>query len=267
MFNLQQKAERVNLKEVSIHPPFTADPDRPTLSVFDRQALSPSFSQLLSQQLYGQPQLRPSVLKALKVVVDSNVSPSLTDVIMPDLAAKNAALLRTQAETWLAVLFNVFGSVGRVGDVISAWAAIAGEQVHSPYVGYSRVCILLTKMQEITKTHHKVVDLFKQNLAKSPAPLANNGPDDNGSVTAMTQDILILLLPYLSSTDATALFQMCLSSNTLGNKDNSVPKRGYKILAKLVESGKVTVGAETVLGQLDEFAEGLAPAAKKVKML
>ena len=99
------------------------------------QALSPAFSQLLSQLLYSQPELRPSVLKALKVIVDSSVSPS-TDAISPESAAQNVAFLRTQAESWLAVLFNVFGSVGRdgrgmVGDVISVWAAIAGEQVRS----------------------------------------------------------------------------------------------------------------------------------------
>jgi ribosomal RNA-processing protein 12 len=69
-------------------------------------------------------------------MVESNVSPSLTDSISPESAAQNVAVLRTQAESWLAVLFNVFGSVGRdgrgmVGDVISAWAAIAGEQVFS----------------------------------------------------------------------------------------------------------------------------------------
>lgn len=68
------------------------------------------------------------------MLVDSNVSPSLTDAISPEDAARNVAFLRTQAESWLAVFFNVFGSVGRdgrgmVGDVISAWAAIAGEQV------------------------------------------------------------------------------------------------------------------------------------------
>jgi ribosomal RNA-processing protein 12 len=108
------------------------------------------------------------------------------------------------------------------------------------------------------------VDLLKQNLAKSQGASANTGPDDSGSVTATTQDILILLLPYLSSTDATALFQMCLSSDILGGKDNGIQKRGYKILAKLVDSRKITVDAETVLGQLDGFAEGLAPAAKKV---
>lgn len=95
------------------------------------------------------------------------------------------------------------------------------------------------------------------------APIPN-GPDDNGSVTAMTQDILILLLPYLSSTDANAMFQACLSAEILACKDSGVQKRGYKILAKLANSGKVNIDAEKVLGQLDEVAEGLAPAAKRV---
>jgi ribosomal RNA-processing protein 12 len=203
-------------------------------------------------------------------MVDSNVSPSQTGAISFEATTENIAFLRTQAESWLAVFFNVFSSVGRdargmVGDVISAWAAIAGEQVRPSYCGRLHVCMSLTNMQEITKAHHKVVDLFKQNLAKSQAaPIHHSGPDDSGSVTAMTQDILILLLPHLSSTDATALFQLCLTSEILASKDNGVQKRGYKILAKLVESGKVVVDTETVLKQLDGFTEGLAPAAKKV---
>lgn len=85
-------------------------------------------------------------------------------------------------------------------------------------------------------------------------------------MTAMTQDILILLQPYLSSADANALFETCLSSEILGSKDNGVQKRGYKILSKLLEGGKVTIDAEEVLGQLDELVEGLAPAAKKVSL-
>jgi ribosomal RNA-processing protein 12 len=79
-------------------------------------------------------------------MVDSNVSPSLTDAISPESVAANVTFLRTQAESWLAVFFNVFGSVGRdgrgmVGDVISAWAAIAGEQVPSSHHDYLRVGI------------------------------------------------------------------------------------------------------------------------------
>lgn len=85
-------------------------------------------------------------------------------------------------------------------------------------------------------------------------------------MTAMTQDIIILLLPYLSSVDAEALFQMCLSPEILGNKDNGVQKRGYKTLAKLAESGKVNVNPEEVFVTLDEQVDGLAPAAKKVKL-
>lgn len=56
------------------------------------------------------------------------------DTISTEEAALNLDFLRGQAESWLAVLFNVFGSVNReargmVGDVISAWAGIASEQV------------------------------------------------------------------------------------------------------------------------------------------
>lgn len=83
-------------------------------------------------------------------------------------------------------------------------------------------------------------------------------------MTATTQDILILLLPHLAPSDGTALFQLCLSSEVLGCKDNGVQKRGYKILAKLVEGGKVPVDAEPVLRQLDQLVDGLTPAAKKV---
>jgi hypothetical protein len=75
-------------------------------------------------------------------MVDSNVASaaSTADPVMssntltPSEATSNMEYLRTQAESWLAVLFNVFGSVGRdgqgmVGDVISSWASVAGEQV------------------------------------------------------------------------------------------------------------------------------------------
>jgi ribosomal RNA-processing protein 12 len=62
-----------------------------------------------------------------------NVTTVPSDSISAEQASQNMAFLRTQAESWLAVFFNVFGNVGRdgrgmVGDVISAWAAIAGGQ-------------------------------------------------------------------------------------------------------------------------------------------
>jgi ribosomal RNA-processing protein 12 len=103
---------------------------------------------MLSQILYTQVELRPFVLRALDVLVDSNVAiasqdsnlleklPSAVraDSISQEQAAKNVDFLRSQAESWLAVLFNVFGSVGReargmVGEVITAWLGIAKDTV------------------------------------------------------------------------------------------------------------------------------------------
>ncbi|KAG6830460.1 hypothetical protein H0H92_000613 [Tricholoma furcatifolium] len=222
-----------------------------------KESLTPSFSQLLSQLLYGQAELRPAVLKGLKVLVESNVAAqtgsagesSGSNGLTVDEAAANVAVLRSQAESWLAVLFNVFSTVGRdsrgmVGDVISVWASVAGEG-------------------EIAKAYVKVVELFKNNLALSAKAPPQPTGQETGSVTATTQDILILLLPYLSSADASTLFNFCLSAEVLGGKDNGVQKRGYKTLTKLVESGKFAVDAEAVIRQLDELSDSLTAAAKK----
>lgn len=103
---------------------------------------------MLSQLLYTQVELRAFVLRALGVLVDSNVAiasqdPTLlgklpsavhADSISQEGAAKNVDFLRSQAESWLAVLFNVFGSADReargvVGEVVTAWLGIAGDTV------------------------------------------------------------------------------------------------------------------------------------------
>ena len=107
--------------------------------------------------------------------------------------------------------------------------------------------------------------MLKTSLANAPA--VTSQPKDNkdsGGVITTTQDILILLLPYLSSSDSASLFNVCLTANILEGKDGGVQKRGYKILTKLVEAKKVTADAALTLRQLDEPVANLMPAAKKV---
>ncbi|EKM54256.1 uncharacterized protein PHACADRAFT_257981 [Phanerochaete carnosa HHB-10118-sp] len=229
-----------------------------------KTSLTPQFSQLLSQLLYTQPKLRPTVLKALKVMVDSNVALASGDelllVKLPEaaraspisqsVAMKNVAFLRTQVESWLAVFFNVFSSVGRdsqgpVGDVISAWLAIA-------------------EGKDVAKAYYKLVALLKQNLgSKSSASQVVGSHKDPDNVVSMTLDLLVLMLPYLPANEAQALFENCLSKAILESNDNAVQKRGYKILARLMEGGKVSVEAQATLEKLDSFLDGLSPAAKK----
>ena len=161
-------------------------------------------------------------------------------------AIQNIAFLKAQAESWFAVFFNVFGSVeresrGLVGDVISVWANIADPQ-------------------EISKAYRKVVGLFRQNLQKlSAAP----NVQQNANVTTMTQDLLILLLPWLEAQEMQSLVQICMTNEVLCCKDNGVQKRGYKILAKVLSSAKAETDTLATLEQLDSFTTGLSPAAKK----
>ena len=57
-------------------------------------------------------------------------------VIPREVAEKNLAFLRSQADSWFAVLFNVFGSFekesrGMVGEVIATWATITKDNVRA----------------------------------------------------------------------------------------------------------------------------------------
>ncbi|PPR02396.1 hypothetical protein CVT26_011364 [Gymnopilus dilepis] len=263
MFDLQQKAEmegrqsEAKVWSVLVGQVWAGLPGYFVGTPNLKESLNTTFAQLLSQLLYGQPELRPSILKALKMVVDSNLllveTPeedlaSLSTPISREEAEDNIKFLRTQVESWLAVFFNVYGSVGResrslIGEVINSWASIAGGQ-------------------EIHGACTKVVQLFKTNLPTAQkVPINPNA--DVGNMTTTSQDILILLLPYLSKADLESLFELTLSPEVLNCKDNGVQKRGYKILSRVVETGKVTVDAEPVLRKLDDLTDGLAPAAKK----
>ncbi|KAG0698148.1 armadillo-type protein [Suillus ampliporus] len=261
MFNLQQKADsegrqsEAKLWSVLVAQIWTGFAGYCHAPLDVKTALTPAFSQLLSQLLYSQPDLRPAVLRGLKALIESNKSIASqidTDMsessrsdnaITPEQASQNLVFLKTQVESWFAVFFNVFGSVdrdnrGMVGDVIGVWAGLAEKQ-------------------DIAKAYRKVVDLFRQSLQQS----------DNGSTTAMTQDLLILLLPFLEVQDVAALFSTCLAQEVLCHKDNGVQKRGYKILAKLLENGKAEEDALQTFQRLDELSDGLAPAAKKDRFI
>ena len=76
------------------------------------------------------------------------------DPISTEQAQANVSFLRTQAESWLAVLFNVFGSVGRdnqnmVGDVVSAWISIADAKVRE------QLWFLCNILMSICRRSHK----------------------------------------------------------------------------------------------------------------
>ena len=205
-------------------------------------------------------------------MVDANLAVSTADIppsegLTQQEAHENLEFLRTQTESWLAVLFNVYGTVTRdfrstIGEVISSWVTIAGEQVHI-FLYLTNYRYLFIDFKGIHNAYTNVAQLFKVNLAA-----AQKGPTigSTDNMAATFQDILILLLKCLGSPDSASLFDLCLSPEVLSGKDNGVQKRGYKILMKLVVNGKIPIDAETILRKLDSLTEGLTPAARKVNL-
>ncbi|KAI0305771.1 armadillo-type protein [Multifurca ochricompacta] len=256
MFNLQQKAESEGRhSEAKVWKVLIAQ----VWAGLPGYCWSKADTQEVSQALVE----NSITILALKILVDSNViitsqDQSLLEKLPPGVradnisqeqAAKNVDFLRNQAESWLAVLFNMFGSAdrdtrGMVGEVIAPWLSIAGDSA-------------------ITQAYHKVSDLFEQNLKKNQF---GRGLTDTGNVVAMAQDLLVFILPYLSTQDAIGLFDMIMSKDVLVNQDNGIQKRGYRILARLIEGGKLSLDVESTIRRLDELSDGLSPAAKKDRL-
>lgn len=120
-------------------------------------------------------------------------------------------------------------------------------------------------IQDVAKAYQKLIALLQQNISKAQTASQHHAPKESESITAMTLDILYIMLPFLSAVDSLALFDACSSTDVLESKDNGVQKRGYKILTKLVGSGNVEVDASKVLQRLEQSVDGLVPAAKKVR--
>lgn len=78
-------------------------------------------------------------MRGLRLLIESNLAISKREehtnaFITPEVADTNITFLRTHTQSWLAVLFNIYGTMNGdkrtvVGGVISAWLDIAGEQV------------------------------------------------------------------------------------------------------------------------------------------
>ncbi|CAE6439667.1 unnamed protein product [Rhizoctonia solani] len=222
LFELQNATDKEGERkiwEVCIHQVWSCFRGYCTSLAGLKEGLSTPFLQLLTNLLYSQPTLRVSILHGVRSLVASNRSIPADEIHYSyaerSRAEENLKFLASLAGNMLSVLFNVFSSVesndrGLVGEVISLWLGLADAK-------------------ELSATFKKVSTMLTQNLKGAAAtPLAH---------TAL--DLLILLVPHLSSTDATRLFTIIFSENVISNADGTVQKKAYRVLARLVERGVV----------------------------
>lgn len=80
-------------------------------------------------------------------------------------------------------------------------------------------------------------------------------------------DLLIILVPFLPKESAKALFGHAAGERLIGSDDPAVQKKSYRVLARLIEGGKVLVGGkglEAFVARLADGGEVVAAAARRV---
>ena len=260
----------------ALFPAYCAMP-RDLLTAFTRQ-----FAELLTNVLYTQPNLRPSICRGLQALVYRNEalvssgapSDSLKHAFGLDQAdgKSNIAHLSAIAPNLLAVLFNVFSQSpgegrGFVYDTIAAYL-----RVMSP--------------QDIQNTYVKVKTTLEQALptlsAKQKRNQQKESPNTPPPVPYTMLDLLSALIPHLDKSaqgSAADLFALICQDNVLRSHDSTVQKKSYRILSRLLEgdAGKqillVTDGAKganrvgELLDKLRESTASVALGAKRDRVL
>lgn len=252
LFTLKVKAEEggraaeAKVWEVVIGQIWSCLPGFLDLARDVRTAFNSQFAQLLSQILYSQPLLRPSVLRALSNLITSTQTAAKSAAPSEELiagfgidqqdAAQTLTYLKTMANEMLAVLFNVFSTVGKeqrgsVGDVIGLWLSVMGEE-------------------DISNTYTKVATHLGTALSDPSAK----------EVSHAMLDLLIILVPHLPRETAQRLFTAASTGDLLENADPAVQKKSYRILTRSLELQKATFEGDAI----DLFVGKIAAAGRKI---
>lgn len=113
-------------------------------------------------------------------------------------------------------------------------------------------------VQDVTDTYNKVTGMLATALTSPSKQQDASLPP----VSHTMLDLLIILIPHLPATTAVSLFNAASTGNLIENNDAAIQKKCYRILTKLIESGKA---APALQGEaVDQFVNKLADLSANV---
>ena len=123
-------------------------------------------------------------------------------------------------------------------------------------------------MQDINNTFSKVTTLLNRNITQQGS---NNKTAQANAVTeaGTMLDLLIILIPFVSTKDAKVLSAIANNPVLLDGKDASQQKKCYRILTRMAEVGKFgsdQASLTACLGHLLANSTSVANGAKKVSV-
>lgn len=184
------------------------------------------FASELSSLLYSKVELRRCICHALKVLVESNIvytSSQLSDDALLhqhfpiDNSKKNLEFLATKSSNLLAVLFNVY------------------TQTSPDHRGYILETIdfylQITKADDLFSTFNNVCGLLNNALEQESK---NDQPTkEKSKLSATLLDLIVVMVKYVPESSYNALF--FIFNATVNSPDSLIQKRSYRIISKLSE--------------------------------
>lgn len=199
-------------------------------------AFSDEFATYLAEKLYKEVGLRSVICKALRTLVESNMSfcegtygedAFISEVVTAQTARENIQYLASKSSNMLSVLFNVFSSTmpdsrGFVLETIDTFLRIVPSD--DLEVSFNKVCALLKD----------AIDLENGKDAQK-----NKNKNNTPALSSTMMDLVVAMAKYVPESSFNALFSI-LSTAIYMLDHPLMQKRSYRIITKLSEtdSGK-----------------------------
>ncbi|KAI9008807.1 NUC173 domain-containing protein [Phycomyces nitens] len=221
------------------------------------EAFNDQVAERFSSILYTQPDLRPTIAKALQLLIEKNRGLAKSDASDADLkkaygvskteAIANVHHLSKFAVNYLAVFFNVYSQIapihrGFLSNVIDAYLSI-------------------TSPQDINITFQKVLGLLSQSL-ENPEEVSPD-PAAPPPMSHTMLDLATIMVPFLDFQSIEILYNGVVSTLLEKEDQHTLQKKGYKILSHLMD---YTVGRQVIMSHIDDVQEKLLVATSSCSL-
>ncbi|PWN17759.1 NUC173-domain-containing protein [Microstroma glucosiphilum] len=198
-------------------------------------ALSQKFAELLTNVLYTQQSLRPSVLRGLTLLVERNEALSRSGA--PDEVLKlTFGLTQAQGKAHLDHLISLAPAFLSVFSNLLTQSPSSSRGYISEVIGaYLRIL----PANGVNETFTKIRGMLQTSLTELvPQRDREVGPHAVPPVAHSMLDLLITLVPFLGVEDGKSLLELCESNELLRNEDAGVQKKTYRVLSRLLDGHK-----------------------------
>ncbi|ODV58661.1 mRNA-binding protein RRP12 [Ascoidea rubescens DSM 1968] len=198
-----------------------------------KESFTKDIAQHLSSLLYSNPELRLTICNALKLLLNSNLNYSKTEISSKSLiqqhfpvsnAKENIQFLSIMANNFLSVLFNVYTQTA--------------SQSRSYVIETIDLFLQIISTDELASIFDNTCNLLQNALNEETKLLENQQKLSSNNETSRTSvsllDLVVSMVKYVPESAYNPLFTIFV--NTINFNDSLIQKRAYRIITKLSES-------------------------------